>query len=164
MKEEHGRPRLRSRGRLAAAGLQALPPGPESAALLAHLEASVDPARAAPGDPWQLDGWSLRAHPDLEARLREVAAGSGGSPASPLGVPLLLAPGGRAVAYALGTATIALRLPDVAGDEPALDRRPVEGLPGWSTVDAWLSALPSDRGTARLRGLVADAVAAAARP
>ncbi|HEU0337304.1 MAG TPA: hypothetical protein VFR43_12150 [Gaiellaceae bacterium] len=137
---------------------QALSREPGNAAVIAHLEAAAAPVRATPDDPWQLDGYELRTHPDLAERFEEVARGSGGGRAAAAGVPLLVDPGGCIVAYALGTSRIALRLPQVGG-EPALDPRPVEGLPGWTSVDAWLSSLSSPRGTDVLRELVGRAVA-----
>ena len=137
---------------------QALSREPGNAAVLAHLDATLAPARAAPGNPWQLDGYELRAHPDLAERFEEVTRGSGGRPAAGAGVPLLVDADGRIVAFALGTSRIALRLP-VVGGEPALDARPIEGLPGWTSVDAWLSSLPAPRATEVLRALVGRAVA-----
>jgi hypothetical protein len=136
---------------------EALSREPGNAAVLAHLGATVSPARATPGDPWQLDGYELRAHPDLADRFAEVIRGSGGRPAAGAGVPLLVDADGWIVAFALGTSRIAVRLSDVGG-EPALDARPVEGLAGWTTVDAWLSSLPGPRGNEVLRTLVGRAV------
>jgi hypothetical protein len=137
---------------------QALSREPGNAAVLAHLEATVAPARAAPGDAWQLEGYELRVHPDLVERFGEAVEGSGGARGAAAGVPLLLDGDGRIAAYALGTSRIAVRLPE-AGDDPALDPRPVDGLAGWTSVDAWLSSLPGQRGTELLRGLVARATA-----
>ena len=140
---------------------QALSREPGNAAVIAHLEAAVGPVRAAPDDLWQLDGYQLRTHPDLTERFEEVARGAGGRRAAAAGVPLLLDADGCIVAYALGTSRIALRLPQV-GDEPALDPRPVDGLQGWTSVDAWLSSLSGPRGTDVLRELVGRAVARSA--
>jgi hypothetical protein len=142
---------------------QALSREPANAAVLAHLDASLSPARAAPGDPWQLDGYQLRAHPDLAERFEEVTRGSGGRPAAGPGVPLLIDADGRIVAFALGTSRIAVRFPEVGG-EPALDARPVEGLAGWTSVDAWLSSLSGPRGTEVLRELVGRAVTGGGAP
>jgi hypothetical protein len=142
---------------------RALSRQPGNAAVLAHLNASVAPVDAAPDDVWQLDGSELRVHPDLVERLEEVSQGSGGTRAAALGVPLLVDAGGRVVAFALGTSRIALRLSGVGG-ELALDPRSVDGLPGWTSVDAWLSSLSGPRGTELLRELVARAAAGCTPP
>jgi hypothetical protein len=137
---------------------QALSREPGNAAVLAHLDATVAPVEAAPDDAWQLGGYELRVHPDLVERFEEAVQGSGGARGAAAGVPLLLDADGRIAAFALGTSRIAVRLVD-AGDEAALAGRPVDGLPGWTSVDAWLSSLPASRGTELLRKLVARAAA-----
>lgn len=82
------------------------------------------------GDVYDLDGWQLHAHPDLCDRLQSL------NPhcyRGAYGVPVLATDRGVPFAFAMGTSTLAFRLP---GDQAEGRPFPDAG-PDWVAVDPW---------------------------
>ncbi|MFF3379316.1 hypothetical protein ACFYXF_40980 [Streptomyces sp. NPDC002680] len=127
---------------------------PQNTALLDFLRAQASPPHG-PND-YALGEWQLHTHPDLLDRLAQLA------PRVPLhaayGVPVLSYEG-IAVAAALGTSTLLVRLPTAP---PKLKvGRPDSSLAdhGWQEIDAWQGELPSAEGDRRLSGVIRGALA-----
>jgi hypothetical protein len=120
-------------------------------------------ARARPGSAYAIDGYELRAHPDLEERLRQLNTGTGGgSVVGFRGYPVILDPAGVVRVLATGTSGLLLRLAEGPERDAiiALGGGPAPELgPGWTRADPWLSDVPATEGSARLRGCIAAALA-----
>lgn len=83
---------------------------PANAIVLEQLRRLALPARPS-DEPFVLDGYTLRTHPDLAERLFELAAAlPADCHASAFGVPVLVAPSGILFAVAGGTFDVALRV------------------------------------------------------
>jgi hypothetical protein len=123
---------------------------PANADLLAYLRSSAQPAT---GRRWaDLDGFELHTHPDLIARLGELA----GSPRAVVafyGVVGIVVKGVAAV-VAMGTDTLLLRLP--ARPEGVRFELPVEPMcgNGWYAVSAWHDHRPAPDEPSRLARLI----------
>jgi hypothetical protein len=135
-----------------------LPDLPGNAALLDFLR---EQASAPDGpDDYALGYWQLHAHPDLMARLRELAPGWPLTAA--YGVPMLAGEGTAAV-VGLGTDWLAVRSgdlpPDVEADVPDAAWSFVGD--DWHVIRAWQGQLPTAEGTRVLRELVSAALAGA---
>jgi hypothetical protein len=132
-----------------------LPELPQNEALLDFLRQQAS-LPAGPGD-YTLGSWQLHTHPDLIARLRELA------PRWPLtaayGIPLLACEGIAAVA-ALGTDWLAVRMagppPQVEAEEPTPPWSFVHG--DWHVISAWPGHLPGPESVRSLRALVSAAL------
>lgn len=120
-------------------------------------------ARARPGEPYAIDGWELRAHPDLEERLRQLAEGPPGASVAVLrGLPVIVDRDGIVCVAAAGTSGLLLRLADGPARDAVLanggEAQPAIG-PDWVRADPWLSDVPATAGTAMLRSWVEAALA-----
>ncbi len=106
-----------------------LPDVPANRDLVEFLRHQATPGKA---DRWDLDGWEMHVHPDLQERMRELAGA-----VVPVCGLLAVVVDGVGVAVALGTGTVLLRLP--APPRGATPDRPVPPLSGhgWYAVDAW---------------------------
>ncbi len=95
-------------------------------------------ARASDGDgPWSPDGWVMRTHPDVTEALESAARGD---VRMVYGIPTLVDAADRIYAVGLGTGRLWLRVPPGRALNAAVARgeaEPVEGLAGWTQVDAW---------------------------
>jgi len=138
-----------------------LPDLPSNAALLDYLRRQASPASSA-DDGYSLGPWQLHTHPDLVARLGELAHGWPLSAA--YGVPLLASDGVVAV-VALGTSWLAVRIAQLpAGVESgAPDAAWSFVTDNWHIVNAWQGQLAAVDGTRLLRKLLASALAYAGR-
>ncbi|TDU03363.1 hypothetical protein EDD99_1785 [Streptomyces sp. 846.5] len=142
-------------------------------ALLNFLRPLARPP-SGPGD-WTLGEWQLHTHPDLEERLADLTPRERlHSPTlttrtirahqeqlhCAYGVPVLCYEG-IAVAVAMGTGTLLVRLP--ALPENLKPGEPVPPLTDhdWQSVDPWQSHLITAEGNRRLTGLLRGAIAAA---
>ncbi|UIX29988.1 hypothetical protein [Streptomyces sp. GQFP] len=127
---------------------------PQNAALLDFLQAQGSPPHG-PND-YALGEWQLHTHPDLLDRLAQLA------PRVPLhaayGVPVL-AYEGIAVAAALGTSTLLVRLPTAPPRLKVGLPDPSLAAHGWQEIDAWQGELPSAEGDRRLAGVIRGALA-----
>lgn len=120
--------------------------------------------RSGPGEQYAIDGWDLRAHPDLEERLQALAKGlRGGLMTAYRGYPVVVDGEGAVLAIATGTAGLLLRLPGGPARDAVLahggEPRPDLG-PDWVRADPWLSDVPSAEGMALLRGWLAASLEA----
>ncbi len=97
---------------------------------------------------------SLRCHPDLVDRLESSAAGLPGTQLRYLlGFPVLLHPNEIVFGIAAGTTWLAFRLPQLGQRAVIPSQWGNRGLgPEWVDVDPWLSMLPLQEGTSRVRG------------
>lgn len=137
--------------------MTSLPDLPENAALLALLRSRGVPQE---GGDYAYEGWELHTHPDLLARLNELAPHS--APLPTFGVPVLATRGVAAVA-AWGTDTLLLRLPSAPVLERAAACPPLtDPGQGWYAVSAWQSELSSAQSARLLTRLVSDALVHAA--
>jgi hypothetical protein len=147
-----------------AADLALIAANPANAALAGMVE---DSRRSRHGEPYSIDGWSLRAHPDLEDRLRALASGLPGvAVAGYCGYPVLVDGEGVVCALATGTSGLLVRL----ADGPARDAILAHGGealadlgPEWVRADPWLSSVPSADGTALLHSWLAASLRAVER-
>lgn len=142
----------------ARAGEVDLPDLPSNSVLLGFLRHQAR-LPDGPGD-YVLNGWQLHTHPDLQARLQEVA------PCVPVlgvyGVPVL-ASDGVAAAMAIGTDTLLLRLPEFPTDLELGPPLPPLTDGDWYSIDAWQADTPSAIGQQRLADLVCEALRYAGR-
>lgn len=119
------------------------PTHPENAIVLAHLRQVALPARPS-DEPFVLDGYALRTHPDLAERLDELAAALPTEcRASAFGVPVLVAPSGVVFAVAGGTSEVALRVaPHDDAAARAVGAQPHASYgPGWWRFSAFSPSL-----------------------
>jgi hypothetical protein len=108
-----------------------LPDVPANRDLIEFLRHQARPGKA---DRWDLDGWEMHVHPDLQERMRELA----GDVVAVHGL-LAVVVDGVGAAVALGTGTVLLRLPaPPPGLRPDRPVPPLSGR-GWYAVDAWSS-------------------------
>ena len=111
--------------------------------------------RARPSDPataaFDLDEYQLHAHPDLAERLAEAGAGLDASLVAAYGVPVLLHPGGVIFAVGYGSDTVLYRLPAGLRARVAPSRWAYDVGDVWVAADAWLSDVPREEGTGRVR-------------
>jgi hypothetical protein len=130
----------------------ALEAHPANADLLAWLAQGAQRA-AQPGVGYQLDGWYLRAHPDLEETFRAIAqAAHVKGIRGAFGTPVLATKTGLIYALARGTSGIGLRLPpDARAEALTAGAKPwPEAGPEWTLLSAWDSNLPGRELVARL--------------
>jgi hypothetical protein len=138
---------------------QELPDLPQNAAVLDFLldQASLP---SGPGD-YTLGAWQLHTHPDLMARLCELAPGCPLTAA--YGVPLLASEGIAAV-VALGTDWLAVRVgclpPEIETEDPAPEWSFARG--DWHVISPWQSQLSGADALRILAALVSAALAHAA--
>jgi hypothetical protein len=139
--------------------LRDLPDLPQNAGLLAFLRGQASPPSGP--DDYALGAWQLHTHPDLIARLGDLAPGWPLTAAC--GVPMLASQGIAAV-VALGTDWLAVRIDHLpAGiktQAPAPEWTFADSA--WHIVDPWQSQLPKAEGTDVLRRLVRRALRCAA--
>jgi hypothetical protein len=116
-------------------------------------------------------GWSpepplaeLRCHPDLVARLAEIAR-SVGDPARSFvaGCPVIHHPGGRPIAAAAGTAWLAVRSARPAGALALAEPRTAALAPDWVELDPWGAGAAFARAPDLLRAHMARAYELAER-
>jgi len=109
-------------------------------------------------------GWSpeppladLHCHPDLVARLAEIARPTGAGRRFVAGCPVIHHPGGRPIAAASGTSWLAVRSALAPGAMRA--RRPLaaELDPEWVELDPWGADVAFARGIDLLRAHVVQA-------
>jgi len=141
-----------------AADLDALGARQENRDVLEALRRGATPRD--PDDPYAIDAFTLRTHPDLSERLADVAGDlRGGRILGIYGYSALVC-GDVVCAVAMGTGHLRLRIADPAiRDEIAVDggtTDPELGR-GWIGLSAWLTDVPRAEGTARLRRWVAAA-------
>ncbi len=118
---------------------------------------------AGPDEPYAIDGFVLRTHPDLCERLVALAEDVAGAAGTGLyGIACLADSDGSVRAIARGTSTLYLRLPaDARATVLAEDAVEAPELgPDWVRLDAWQTVRPLAVGTERLHGLVAAAFGA----
>lgn len=136
-----------------------LPDLPQNAVLLEFLREQASPP-SGPGD-YTLGPWQLHTHPDLIARLRELAPGWPVTAA--YGIPLLASEGIAAV-VALGTDWLAVRIdslpPEVDTEDPALQWS--FACEDWHIISPWQGHLSGDDADRILIDLVSAALAYAA--
>ncbi|MFI0404851.1 hypothetical protein [Actinomadura sp. 3N508] len=131
-----------------------LPHHPANQVLLDYLRTGARRPITPEDHVYTLDGWVLRAHPDFEARFKEIAPDD--APIIPLfGVPALAA-NGIAAATALGTHFLMVRLPQLPDNFRT--EKPVLPLSehGWHAVDGWQMSTALDK--RRLTHLLNDAL------
>jgi hypothetical protein len=137
---------------------------PQNAGVLEWLAAQTkDPPRrmrAKRGIP----DHDLRCHPDLVERLESSAANLPGVRLRYLvGFPVLQHPNEIVFGIAAGTTWLAFRLPQLGQRAVVPSRWGTRGLDAeWVDVDPWLSDLPLQEGTNRVRGWSRAAYAHAA--
>ena len=124
---------------------------PANRPVLVALRRSAAPARS----EYRLGAFEQHVHPDVCERLEALARG--GRPVGAYGLCARVGRGGLLYAIAMGTGSIALRLPGGAVREALIANggRPGADLgPEWVIADAWLSTLPGTEGSALLAGWI----------
>ena len=114
---------------------------PANAVILRRLSVQATRRQPTPAAPYVLDGYGLRAHPDLQERFNAcTAALPRQTRVGIYGYPALITANGGIVAVAMGTHGIAMRLPDALRDL-AIQTRHALPLPefgaDWVKIDAW---------------------------
>jgi hypothetical protein len=128
----------------------------------AWVARSRSPQRIASAPPWIIEGYGLRAHPDLHDGLLELARGLSGCRADfAYGCPILVGPSGLICAVAEGMRHLHFRLPaelrPLAGELKGRDRPDI--VRGWLSLDAWDREGPRGQHLGDLRYWCAQACA-----
>ncbi len=133
---------------------------PENRSLVELWRGDAIPAETA----YNIDGFELRAHPDLQDQMEEVAElGLGGyAEVGFYGRPVLVDGRGIAFAFAQGTSRLAFRFAEPPADA-TVNLAAHEELAGWWVVDAWGSEFPTDEYLLRLAEIMSAAFTATRR-
>jgi len=135
------------------------PAGPRVATVEPELLAFLHARRHEPALGWEPDPpiGALHCHPDLVARLAEIARPVRGTRrVFVAGCPVITHPHGTPIAAASGTSWLAVRSGEPAGELASRWHTP--GLePPWTELDPFASDVTFARGTDRLRAHVTRA-------
>lgn len=149
----------------------------ENTLVLAYLLEQSEPPR--PDVSIEVGGYELHCHPDLVERMGEIVQGSSGRIVMRYGLPVCVHLNEVIVAFAKGTATIAVRFTgraeaDGIFSEQALSERGWESVRAlnedirshlgaeWIVLDPWQTEARSQDGLKALRGWLTLALGAAA--
>jgi hypothetical protein len=139
---------------------------PENAAVLSSLYVEQRPEWRESTSIWVVDGYPLNTHPDLCDHVQAINAAAGAKATFRYlyGNPALIAPNGIIVAFARGTHTFCVRLPEAECDAELVAIGEPNALTGeWTRLDPYGVRVPRPEGVPRLAAHVERALAAATR-